>query len=81
MPSLKDDLAHLKIPLENIRSATNNFDEENIIDRDRIPHEYIGQLLWCGELIKIVAWRFDKEFWDDEIEQRFWMEISMLSSL
>ncbi|GJX62182.1 hypothetical protein Tco_0295082 [Tanacetum coccineum] len=39
-----NEFAHLKVPLENILSATNNFDEENAI-RDS------GQLLCSGELI------------------------------
>ncbi|GJU15846.1 kinase-like domain, phloem protein 2-like protein [Tanacetum coccineum] len=42
---------------------------------------YTGQLLWSGELIKIDARRFNKDEWDDEKEQQFWMEISLLSTL
>ncbi|GJX46353.1 kinase-like domain, phloem protein 2-like protein, partial [Tanacetum coccineum] len=75
-----DDLAHLKVPLENILSATNNFAAANIIEEAYIGNAYKGELLWSGELIDIDARRFNKER-DDEIEQRFWMEISMLSSL
>ncbi|PWA46625.1 protein kinase-like domain, Phloem protein 2-like protein [Artemisia annua] len=52
---LKDDLAHLKIPLEKILSATNNFDR------------YEGQLSWSDDLIDIYARRLKKikeqEFW------------------
>ncbi|GKB56994.1 kinase-like domain, phloem protein 2-like protein [Tanacetum coccineum] len=75
-----DDLAHLKVPLESILSATNNFAAANIIEQAYIGNAYKGELLWSGELIDIDARRFNKER-DDEIEQRFWMEISMLSSL
>ncbi|GJX62181.1 kinase-like domain, phloem protein 2-like protein [Tanacetum coccineum] len=76
-----DDLAHLKIPLENILSATNNFDEENLTETADFGNAYTGQLLWSGELIKIDARRFNKDEWDDEKEQQFWMEISLLSTL
>ncbi|GJT92867.1 kinase-like domain, phloem protein 2-like protein, partial [Tanacetum coccineum] len=38
-------------------------------------------LLWSGELIEIRVRRWLKEKWDDEKEQQFWMEISLLSSL
>ncbi|GJX33103.1 kinase-like domain, phloem protein 2-like protein [Tanacetum coccineum] len=78
MSSHKDDLAHLKIPLESILSATNNFAEENIIWSYGFCKEYKGQLLWSGDLIDICARRLNKER-DDE--QQFWMEISMLSTL
>ncbi|GJS29002.1 kinase-like domain, phloem protein 2-like protein [Tanacetum coccineum] len=79
MSSLKDDLAHLKIPLESILSATNIFAEENIISSYGFCKEYKGQLLWSGDLIDITARRLNKERYDRE--QLFWMEISMLSSL
>ncbi|GJY10525.1 kinase-like domain-containing protein [Tanacetum coccineum] len=71
-----DHLAHLKIPLESIISATNNFDEEKIIHKSEFEKRYRGQLLWSGELIGIRARR-----WLNEKKQEFWMEISMLSSL
>ncbi|GKA12269.1 kinase-like domain, phloem protein 2-like protein [Tanacetum coccineum] len=80
MSSPKDDLVHLKIPLEDILCATNNFDEENIICTSEFANEYKGQLLWSGELIDITARRLKKER-DDEDEQQFWMEIFMLSGL
>ncbi|GJY61468.1 kinase-like domain, phloem protein 2-like protein [Tanacetum coccineum] len=75
-----NDLAHLKIPLENILSATNNFDYENIVCETGFSKDYKGYLFWSGELIDVAARRLNKER-DDEIEQQFWMEISMLSSL
>ncbi|GKA37521.1 kinase-like domain-containing protein [Tanacetum coccineum] len=76
-----DDLAHLKIPLESILTATGNFSEENLTETADFGDAYMGQLLWSGHLIEIDARRFNKDAWDDEIEQQFWMEISMLSSL
>ncbi|GKD80445.1 kinase-like domain, phloem protein 2-like protein [Tanacetum coccineum] len=78
--SLKDDLAHLKIPLENILSATNNFADENVIETANFGNIYKGQFLWCGrKLINISARRIKTE--RKQAEQEFWMEISMLSSL
>ncbi|GKB38434.1 kinase-like domain, phloem protein 2-like protein [Tanacetum coccineum] len=73
-------MAHLKIPLENILSATNNFEDEKIISTSDFCKEYKGQLLWSGDLIDICARRFNKER-DEDNEQEFWMEISILSSL
>nr|GEV93592.1 protein kinase-like domain, phloem protein 2-like protein [Tanacetum cinerariifolium] len=74
-----DYLAHLKIPLENITSATNNFADANIIRKFSFAKTYKGQLLWSGELINISARKFDKEYkYSDEL---FWTEVSMLSSL
>nr|GFB55250.1 protein kinase-like domain-containing protein [Tanacetum cinerariifolium] len=74
-----DDLAHLKIPLEDIIYATNNFAKENLTEEADFGNAYIGQVLWSGELIYIDVRRFNKQW--DEGEQQFWMEISMLSSL
>ncbi|GJS27031.1 kinase-like domain-containing protein [Tanacetum coccineum] len=72
-------LAHLKIPLNDILSATNNFAENISIREADFGNRYQGQLMWSGELIDIFVQRWNKEW--DEKEQQFWMEISMLSSL
>ncbi|PWA80120.1 protein kinase-like domain-containing protein [Artemisia annua] len=74
-----DDLAHLKIPLQDILSATDNFSDENFLAEDAYEKYYKGQLLWSGELINIFAGRLNKERFDGD--QQFWMEISLLSSL
>ncbi|GJS17052.1 kinase-like domain-containing protein [Tanacetum coccineum] len=75
-----DDFAHLKISLESILSATNNFSDQNISEKADFGNVYSGQLfLWSGESIKIDARRYNKEW--PEREQEFWMEISMLSTL
>ncbi|PWA35454.1 protein kinase-like domain, Phloem protein 2-like protein [Artemisia annua] len=76
-----DHLAHLKIPLESILSATNNFADTNSIGEADLVNHYKGQLVWSGELIKIHAHRWSNKEWDDEKEQEFWMEISLLSTL
>ncbi|GKF52965.1 kinase-like domain, phloem protein 2-like protein, partial [Tanacetum coccineum] len=80
---MSKEFAHLKVPLENIDliSATNNFAIKNFIGEDDFVNHYMGQLLWSGELINIHAQRLLNKEWDDEKEQQFWMEISMLSTL
>ncbi|GKE20302.1 kinase-like domain, phloem protein 2-like protein [Tanacetum coccineum] len=78
LPSNQFD--HLKVPLENILSATNNFDEENVIGEVQgFEKRYKGQLLLSGELIDIAARRLNKG--RNDREHLFWMDISMLSSL
>ncbi|GKA97529.1 kinase-like domain, phloem protein 2-like protein, partial [Tanacetum coccineum] len=74
-----NDLAHLKIPLENILTATNNFADENVIEIAPFGNIYKGQLSWSGELITVNARRINKE--RKQAEQEFWMEISMLATL
>ncbi|GJX45269.1 kinase-like domain-containing protein [Tanacetum coccineum] len=73
-----DDLLHLKIPLQNILEATNNFAQENFEGKDVSGNYFRGQFLWSGELIDITVRRFKKDL---EYRELFWMEISMLSSL
>ncbi|GKA65189.1 kinase-like domain, phloem protein 2-like protein, partial [Tanacetum coccineum] len=79
--SSPNHLAHLRIPLEDIESATNYFAKENVIGEGGFGKRYKGKLLWSGELIDITAQRLINNEWDDEKEQQFWREISMLSSL
>ncbi|GKD81931.1 kinase-like domain, phloem protein 2-like protein [Tanacetum coccineum] len=75
-----NEFAHLKVPLQNILSATNKFAQYNVITiTGDVEKSYKGKLLLSGELIDIHAKRFNKERTDRE--QRFWMEISMLSNL
>nr|GEZ47363.1 protein kinase-like domain, phloem protein 2-like protein [Tanacetum cinerariifolium] len=75
------DFVHLKIPHENILSATNNFDTEHLFPEADYGNANVGEPLWSGELIQIDAWRFNIDEWDDEMEEEFWMEISLLSTL
>ncbi|PWA48432.1 protein kinase-like domain, Concanavalin A-like lectin/glucanase domain protein [Artemisia annua] len=77
--AIMNEFAHLRVPLQNILSATNNFAQQNLRGESGFDKRYKGQLLWSGELIDIYARRFNKE--RKEVEQLFWMEISMLSSL
>ncbi|GKC41096.1 kinase-like domain, phloem protein 2-like protein, partial [Tanacetum coccineum] len=70
------DPAHLKIPLESILSATNNFDDKHVIARSGHEKRYRGELSWSGEFIEISARRYNKDR-----DEMFWNEVSMLSSL
>ncbi|GJQ99863.1 kinase-like domain, phloem protein 2-like protein [Tanacetum coccineum] len=74
-----NEFAHLIVPLESIISATNNFHEENAIVENGFEKRYKGQLLWSGELIDINARRLNKK--NNDREQLFWTDISMLSTL
>ncbi|GKD09779.1 kinase-like domain, phloem protein 2-like protein [Tanacetum coccineum] len=54
-----EDFAHLKIPLEDILTATKNFADEYLISKSAFPTEYWGNLLWSGDLIRITARRHE----------------------
>ncbi|PWA72334.1 protein kinase-like domain, Concanavalin A-like lectin/glucanase domain protein [Artemisia annua] len=72
-----DDFAHLKIPLESIRSAANNFSYS--LGEHLYATKYIGLLSLSGKLITICARRFKKEH--EDRDELFWTEVYMLSSL
>ncbi|CAI9260025.1 unnamed protein product [Lactuca saligna] len=74
-----NQFAHLRILLQEILSATNNFSSENICRQDGFGRAYKGQLLRSGELIDILALRLDRESDQGRIE--FMTEVSMLSTL
>ncbi|PWA40129.1 receptor-like tyrosine-protein kinase kin-15 [Artemisia annua] len=76
-----DDFAHLKIPLADVLTATDNFNDKRATYTSEFEKRYWGELLWSGELIKISARRWLNEERDDQKEQKFWMEMSMLYSL
>ncbi|GJQ99864.1 kinase-like domain, phloem protein 2-like protein [Tanacetum coccineum] len=78
--SVPNHLAHLRIPLEDIESATNYFAKGNLTGTGGFGKRYKGRLLWSGELIDITARRLINKEWDEK-EQQFWTEILMLSSL
>ncbi|XP_071739320.1 putative receptor-like protein kinase At5g39000 [Rutidosis leptorrhynchoides] len=68
----------LEITLQVIVSATNNFSDENLIQKDELGKYYKGQMFISGHLTDIVARRVG----DTYVQiAGFWAEISMLDSL
>ncbi|KAL8259547.1 hypothetical protein R6Q59_027500 [Mikania micrantha] len=79
MASTITKFAHLKIPLEDIVKATNNFHYDNIIGNDGFGTMYKGRFLRSGKESKIVARRLDPKHVEGDIE--LLTEISMVSDL
>nr|XP_043615768.1 putative receptor-like protein kinase At5g39000 [Erigeron canadensis] len=71
--------AQLQFPLAEIVVATNNFADENFIERHAFGNAYKGRLLVGGELVTITARRLDRTFGQREVQ--FWKEVTLLSSL
>ncbi|KAL4557932.1 hypothetical protein LXL04_036127 [Taraxacum kok-saghyz] len=76
--SILQELDHLRIPLEDIKQATNNFDRRNIIGpRVYYGVVYAGVLLHLNGPTKIVARRIDRSASHDE--KHFLNEIRVLT--
>ncbi|GKE77685.1 kinase-like domain, phloem protein 2-like protein, partial [Tanacetum coccineum] len=75
---LKDDLSHLKLSVEDISSATNNFDDENVLNE--YGSIYKGRLLRSEQFIDIVGKGYQSDSEKDD-SKMFRVELSMLSSL
>ncbi|GJY60989.1 kinase-like domain, phloem protein 2-like protein, partial [Tanacetum coccineum] len=75
---LKDDLSHLKLSVEDISSATNNFDDENVLNE--YGSIYKGRLLRSEQFIDIVVKGYQSDSEKDD-SKMFRVELSMLSSL
>ncbi|KAL8246269.1 hypothetical protein R6Q59_007492 [Mikania micrantha] len=67
----------LKISLEDIKKATNNFSDENFIARGGFGKVYIGKLTASGQQNTVAVKRLDRRFGQGDHE--FLMEIQMLS--
>ncbi|XP_071686778.1 receptor-like protein kinase HERK 1 [Rutidosis leptorrhynchoides] len=73
-----DHFQHLKIQLQVINSATNNFAEENCIGKGGFGKVYLGKFVDGSKGEMLVAWkRLNPEFGQGDSE--FWKEIMMLS--
>ncbi|PWA67177.1 hypothetical protein CTI12_AA312470 [Artemisia annua] len=68
---------HLRVPLEAIKRATNNFSEENYISRGGFGKVYRGELVFLGKQVMIAVKRLDTALGQGTPE--FWKEIMMLS--
>ena len=68
---------HLRVPLEAIKRATNNFSEENYISRGGFGKVYRGELVFLGEQVTVAVKRLDPSLGQGTPE--FWKEIMMLS--
>ncbi|XP_071739512.1 uncharacterized protein [Rutidosis leptorrhynchoides] len=78
MASTITTFSHLKIPLEDILEATNNFDDKKVIGHGGLGKVYKGRILRSGKRVTIAARRLDSKH-KHGIE--FLTEISVLSTL
>ncbi|CAI9260340.1 unnamed protein product [Lactuca saligna] len=72
-----EKFAHLRVSLEAIKLATNNFDSSNYISKGGFGKVYKGELVHFGEKVMVAAKRLDTRFGQGTPE--FWKEIMMLS--
>ncbi|KAL7600063.1 hypothetical protein Lser_V15G21992 [Lactuca serriola] len=72
-----EKFAHLRIPLEDILQATNNFADEYIIRRGGSGQIYKGVLIGAGGSVTVVFKRLRRAFGQGSSE--FWKEIMVLS--
>ncbi|XP_071687494.1 receptor-like protein kinase HERK 1 [Rutidosis leptorrhynchoides] len=78
MSSSLKEFEHLRIPLKNIKSATNNFGECNCIGRGGFGKVYQGKLVISKKLTMVAMKRLDTKLGQGPPE--FWREIMLLST-
>ncbi|KAI3729214.1 hypothetical protein L6452_17867 [Arctium lappa] len=76
MSSIKE-FEHLRIPLQVIKFATDNFSDNNYISRGGFGKVYKGELLHFGGHVTVAVKRLDSTLGQGTPE--FWKEIMMLS--
>ncbi|GJW72650.1 kinase-like domain, phloem protein 2-like protein [Tanacetum coccineum] len=76
--SILKDVSHLKLSYQELESATNNFDEENRVNKN--GWNFSGRLLRSEQFIDIFVKSYKSDFPKDE-SKMFRVELSMLSSL
>ncbi|XP_076940034.1 uncharacterized protein LOC143609052 [Bidens hawaiensis] len=77
--SSHEEYEHLKISLKEIREATNDFADENLIGRGGFGKVYKGNLMLAGQQTDIVARMLHYDYGQGDLE--FWTEIMTLSGL
>lgn len=75
--SSEKEFQHLRIPLQKLQSATNNFDKDSCIGRGGFGNVYKGEIRLSGELTMVAIKRLDRSRGQGTTE--FWKEIMMLS--
>lgn len=75
--SFIEGVQHLNIPLEDIKSATNNFCDQNFIAKGGFGKVFIGELTVSGHHMTTVVKRLDRTLGQGNRE--FLMENQMLS--
>lgn len=75
--SVLKQFEHLKIQLEAIESATNNFSKESCIGKGGFGKVYKGELLHSMGHTMVAIKRLDRSFGQGDSE--FWKEVIMLS--
>ncbi|PWA61301.1 protein kinase-like domain, Phloem protein 2-like protein [Artemisia annua] len=78
MASYLSGFKHLEIQLEDIKSATNNFDDSKVIGAGGFGKVYKGDLSQSEGKIKVAFKRLDRKYGQGDPE--FFKEIMMLSS-
>ncbi|PWA90839.1 protein kinase-like domain, Phloem protein 2-like protein [Artemisia annua] len=77
MASFMKDFEHLEIQLEDIKSATNNFDESKVIGTGGFGKVYAGELSLTKGRGIVALKRLDRKH--GQGDPQFWKEIMMLS--
>ncbi|CAH1427546.1 unnamed protein product [Lactuca virosa] len=77
MMSARKQFEHLKIQLEAIRSATNNFAHDHLIGIGGYGKVYRGELILSKGHTTVAIKRLDRPFGEGDVE--FWKEIKTLS--
>ncbi|XP_023760128.1 uncharacterized protein LOC111908543 [Lactuca sativa] len=75
--SFMDDFEHLKIQLEDIKLATNNFGRDKLIGRGGFGQVYKGELSLDGRQTMVAFKCLDRKHGQGDTE--FWKEVLMLS--
>ncbi|KAL8226849.1 hypothetical protein R6Q57_016681 [Mikania cordata] len=75
--SINKEFDYLRIPLDAIKLATDNFANSNCIGHGGFGKVYKGELDLCGRVVMVAVKRFDPKYGQGTTE--FWQEIIVLS--